>query len=367
VIVKSDTEQALLAAIAAHPDEDDPRLRYSDWLEENAAPDRAEFIRIQIALARQGPPHKKTSYPEQANPLKALGDRHYEFTGYPEDGFAVGDRIDLLVHRALKSPKMVHGLRIYKIEEDRNIVNRGELNVYVRLDAGSGPWKGTELKKREAELLTLHRDEWLRVECRAVGPHHGDVCCDGRVQSPNAQFTQNCNVCGGTGDVGRLANRNNVYHRDDGSYTDTEYRFPVTFARGFPHAVTARLADVFNRKIDHDNPGSNIWKPTALALRWLKHHPTLRRVYLSDFTPLHHTGSLRSGYGYVGGEHGPTTPYALPDILRVVAGWNGSEPTDHSHGYSVWKTAEEVKDRVAKAAAYVVRTHLEKESERDDS
>src|SRR4051794_27836662 len=40
-------EAALLAAIAAHPDEDTPRLMYADWLDEHGRSDRAEFIRLQ--------------------------------------------------------------------------------------------------------------------------------------------------------------------------------------------------------------------------------------------------------------------------------------------------------------------------------
>jgi uncharacterized protein (TIGR02996 family) len=43
---------ALLAAIAAHPDEDTPRLVFADWLDEHGDPERAEFIRVQIALAQ---------------------------------------------------------------------------------------------------------------------------------------------------------------------------------------------------------------------------------------------------------------------------------------------------------------------------
>jgi uncharacterized protein (TIGR02996 family) len=45
-------EQALLAAIVAHPEEDTPRLAYADWLDEHRRPERAEYIRIQIELAR---------------------------------------------------------------------------------------------------------------------------------------------------------------------------------------------------------------------------------------------------------------------------------------------------------------------------
>src|SRR4051812_13085406 len=43
---------ALLAAILAHPEEDTPRLAYADWLDEHGHPERSEFIRVQIELAR---------------------------------------------------------------------------------------------------------------------------------------------------------------------------------------------------------------------------------------------------------------------------------------------------------------------------
>jgi len=43
---------SFLAAIRAHPEDDTPRLVFSDWLEENEQPERAEFIRAQIELAR---------------------------------------------------------------------------------------------------------------------------------------------------------------------------------------------------------------------------------------------------------------------------------------------------------------------------
>ncbi|HJZ56469.1 MAG TPA: TIGR02996 domain-containing protein [Gemmataceae bacterium] len=47
-----DDESALLAAIAAHPDEDTPRLAYADWLDEHGFPIRAEFIRVQIEIKK---------------------------------------------------------------------------------------------------------------------------------------------------------------------------------------------------------------------------------------------------------------------------------------------------------------------------
>lgn len=45
------TNPALEAAIIAHVEEDTPRLAYADWLDENDAPARAEFIRVQVRLA----------------------------------------------------------------------------------------------------------------------------------------------------------------------------------------------------------------------------------------------------------------------------------------------------------------------------
>jgi len=54
-------ETALLRVIAAHPDEDTPRLAYADWLDEHRDAERASFIRGQIELARleTDSPHRR--------------------------------------------------------------------------------------------------------------------------------------------------------------------------------------------------------------------------------------------------------------------------------------------------------------------
>jgi uncharacterized protein (TIGR02996 family) len=44
----------LLQAILDQPDDDALRLVYADWLEEHGEQDRAELIRVQIALAAGG-------------------------------------------------------------------------------------------------------------------------------------------------------------------------------------------------------------------------------------------------------------------------------------------------------------------------
>lgn len=45
--------EPFLRAICADPDDDTVRLVYADWLDENGDPDRAEFIRLQVAVPEQ--------------------------------------------------------------------------------------------------------------------------------------------------------------------------------------------------------------------------------------------------------------------------------------------------------------------------
>lgn len=46
------TDAYFLRTIIADPLNDDPRKIYADWLDENGQPERSEFIRVQIELAR---------------------------------------------------------------------------------------------------------------------------------------------------------------------------------------------------------------------------------------------------------------------------------------------------------------------------
>jgi uncharacterized protein (TIGR02996 family) len=59
---------ALVAAIAAAPDDDLPKLVFADWLDENGGPadqDRALFIRLGVAYFREA-----TAFPPTADPAK---------------------------------------------------------------------------------------------------------------------------------------------------------------------------------------------------------------------------------------------------------------------------------------------------------
>ena len=47
-------EAALLKAVCRNKADDTPRLVYADWLDEHVRPERAEFIRLQCALAAEG-------------------------------------------------------------------------------------------------------------------------------------------------------------------------------------------------------------------------------------------------------------------------------------------------------------------------
>lgn len=66
---------ALLAAIFANPDEDMPRLMFADWLQENGAHDRGQFVRLQVEGAHAEP------FSPQAREFEAaaqkLLDRHF--------------------------------------------------------------------------------------------------------------------------------------------------------------------------------------------------------------------------------------------------------------------------------------------------
>jgi len=74
------TELALLSAIAAAPDDDLPRLAYADWLDENDRPLRAEFIRLQIEIA------KKETLPRAAvNVFAHLWQRQQEILDHHRD------------------------------------------------------------------------------------------------------------------------------------------------------------------------------------------------------------------------------------------------------------------------------------------
>jgi uncharacterized protein (TIGR02996 family) len=72
----STVEEAFVSDIRANPDDDGVRLIYADWLEENGQSQRAEFIRVQIELARlaDDDPRREALADRQDELLLAHGD-----------------------------------------------------------------------------------------------------------------------------------------------------------------------------------------------------------------------------------------------------------------------------------------------------
>src|SRR5207302_10568596 len=69
-------QAALMQAILEAPEDDEPRLVYSDWLEEHGEAERAEFIRLQVQLARL--PEDDPGLPELKRRETALLQAHRE-------------------------------------------------------------------------------------------------------------------------------------------------------------------------------------------------------------------------------------------------------------------------------------------------
>jgi uncharacterized protein (TIGR02996 family) len=89
-------EDALIAAIAANPDDDTPRLVYADWLDEHDRPVRAEFIRVQIDIARKEalPRVLQNRYVDVWKRNQELIDRHRDELLGPLAGLPAGVRVE---------------------------------------------------------------------------------------------------------------------------------------------------------------------------------------------------------------------------------------------------------------------------------
>ena len=76
-----------LAAILAEPDDDLPRLIYADYLDERGDPARAEFIRLQVGLARL-PPRDPRGRPLAAREAELLAAHGKDWLDPPDDFLA---------------------------------------------------------------------------------------------------------------------------------------------------------------------------------------------------------------------------------------------------------------------------------------
>src|SRR5262245_36424866 len=110
-------DAAFLEDIIEHPDDDAPRLVYADWLDDHDQHDRAEFIRLQCAMAREPADHPDR--PRWRGRLRALSVHERDWAGPIADrseafrfrrGFVEWAEID--AGALVKHPALVRGTPI---------------------------------------------------------------------------------------------------------------------------------------------------------------------------------------------------------------------------------------------------------------
>ena len=195
-------ERALLAAIAATPGEDTPRLAYADYLEDEGA------VRVVCH--------------------SCLGNRK---TYHKDHDYGDGEWVDCWTCRGTGTVL------------DTSRVDRAE---FVRVQCELAGWRAADfeakslydgdrmidLSAREDILLAKHKAAWSRWSC--------PVC------PPEGKRHVTCSLCGNSGDL---------FHG-----------FEVEFRRGFPHRLTApTFGHWVYEGINEDAPSGG-WLPTSRLL-----------------------------------------------------------------------------------------------------
>ncbi|HEX4612138.1 MAG TPA: TIGR02996 domain-containing protein [Urbifossiella sp.] len=160
-------EPALLSAIRDRPDDDTPRLAYADWLDDAGDAARAEFVRVQVQLARL-PDHDPTR--------PALEDREHDLLATHEPAW-LGVPLDALiewewergfvnwVHCAelsrygagLFQRHPIRGLKVVAFSPDMPTFLRDWGDWVESLELQGWCWSGTELDQ------FLANPEWGRL------------------------------------------------------------------------------------------------------------------------------------------------------------------------------------------------------------
>ncbi|MBN9117949.1 MAG: TIGR02996 domain-containing protein [Planctomycetes bacterium] len=140
-------EDALLAAILAHSDEDTPRLIYADWLEEHGQPERAEFIRIQCDTTADEAAEERAAELEERNRTKWLtglptfsGARWVFRRGFPER-LDVPEELFLERYDAFARVPWVRSLTVHELHNRavRDIANRPWNTHWIELELQAHP------------------------------------------------------------------------------------------------------------------------------------------------------------------------------------------------------------------------------------
>jgi uncharacterized protein (TIGR02996 family) len=164
-------EEAFLRAIAENPEDDTHRLVYADWLEEHDQSERAELIRVQIALV--DPPEDRAAYralrareaalldghgKEWFGPLKKLGVREWVVRR------GLVERVTMSARKFLANAEQLFALapvHTVKLTTARPVV--GELAACPLLARLSGlDLAGNKLREAEVRSLLSPRLSGLR-------------------------------------------------------------------------------------------------------------------------------------------------------------------------------------------------------------
>lgn len=165
-------EEAFLADICEHPEDDAPRLIYADWLEDAGKAARAEFIRIQIERARLSGTHpRQRDLASRESQLLQANEREWreelprltgvgweEFTrGFIEAAFVESAGTYLRYEGHLLSSTPLSRLQIGEIDAAgaRQLVRSRGLGRLSELNLGNNPTLGRGLRELAgAEQLT---------------------------------------------------------------------------------------------------------------------------------------------------------------------------------------------------------------------
>lgn len=360
-------QQAFIDAIVANPDCDTVRLVYADWLQENpdADPGREELIRVQCELARLPPKHRELFVADGAgNRMEGLGicliyegGGHYTAStgerGLSTEVFAPSERVDIYADLAgkkslgsKKGTRWIYGMKYVKHVPEREI-------IVFRQDEHSGPWKGTELAKRESAVLDQHRDRWLACEkCPACKGSCGERYTD----AAGSMDIRDCRHCSGTGDVGGLLE----WEATSIDLGHGRYRYPVTFRRGFAHRIECRMEDCLRLETPAMTANPPIaHQVTSRAKAWLRALPTVQEVMPADLgmfasvDGIHYGWWDESAWAYGVG----SVPVTIFNQMWADADSDSHKQNDSGRWLN-WPTAQEANAALAEGMCELIRAAL---------
>ncbi|HSQ54623.1 MAG TPA: TIGR02996 domain-containing protein [Gemmata sp.] len=162
-------EEALLATIAAEPEEDTPRLVYADWLDEHDRHAQAEFIRVQIQVAavETQPRIILNRHIDLFRRQQTLLDNHREeflgpFAGLPKN-------VQCEFHRGFVSELTLNCEQLLTLQPDA-FAQRGPLPEIKVTDVG---WWLERLDRFPRQLLwvaAIEMQSERRAEASRLGP-----------------------------------------------------------------------------------------------------------------------------------------------------------------------------------------------------